>query len=274
MIPRRNIQTISLRVSPIQEKTVEQDYIISWILAGLTYTKINDWLSFKGGTALKKIYIPDYRFSEDIDFTLLNNEINEKDIGDEIIKSFEVVRSDANIPLRLIKDDQAYANTLNYHINYSGPLEAAIDRGSIKLDITLNEKLIYQSKKMPLIREYPEYYDLPYDREVNVYDINEIYLEKLCCLLDPKRKEPRDVYDLWYLRDSKLVDRHLLIEDFIAKATNKGLLWGDMKKSMQNKEKAYSSLWNTRLGNQMTDVPEFNKIYRKLHQYLRDSKYL
>jgi len=75
MIPRRNIQTISLRASPIQEKTVEQDYIISWILAGLTYTKNNDWLSFKGGTALKKIYISNYRFSEDLDFTLLNKQI-------------------------------------------------------------------------------------------------------------------------------------------------------------------------------------------------------
>ncbi len=274
MIPRRNIQKISLTVSPIQEKTVEQDYVISWILTGLTYTKINEWLSFKGGTALKKIYIPNYRFSEDLDFTLLDKEIKGNDIESEFNKSFEVIRDAANIPLRLIKDKQEYKNTLNYHVNYSGPLMAAIDRGVIKLDITLDEKLIYPSKRMPLLKEYAEYDDLPGDRKLNVYDINEIFLEKLCCILDPKRKQPRDVYDLWYLLDSKLVDGRMLIEDYKSKATYKKLNWKDLKKSARQKESAYKSLWGMTLSNQMKGVPEFNETYRKLKQHLRESKYL
>jgi len=185
-----------------------------------------------------------------------------------------VIRSAANIPLQLIKDKQVYINTLNYHVNYSGPLVAAIDRGAIKLDITLDEKLIYPSKRMPLLKEYAEYDDLPSGRELNVYDINEIVLEKLCCILDPKRKQPRDVYDLWYLLNSRLVDGRMLIEDYKSKATYKKLNWEDLKKSVQQKESAYRSLWGTTLSHQMKDVPEFNETYRNLKQYLRNSKYL
>ena len=33
-------------------------------------SELRDKLAFKGGTALKRAYYPDYRFSEDLDFTL------------------------------------------------------------------------------------------------------------------------------------------------------------------------------------------------------------
>jgi predicted nucleotidyltransferase component of viral defense system len=50
--------------------TVEKDYVISWVLYGISmHSKLTKWF-FKGGTCLKKCYFDTYRFSEDLDFTV------------------------------------------------------------------------------------------------------------------------------------------------------------------------------------------------------------
>ena len=47
---------------------LERDYLQSWVLAGITQVPVlRDTLVFKGGTALRKCYFGDYRFSEDLD---------------------------------------------------------------------------------------------------------------------------------------------------------------------------------------------------------------
>ena len=75
MIPQRNLSLLSNRLAKrggrrIPETVLERDYCLSWFLVGLSGTPLNDTLAFKGGTAIKKCYIPDYRFSEDLDFTI------------------------------------------------------------------------------------------------------------------------------------------------------------------------------------------------------------
>ena len=48
----------------------EKDYVILWILYGLSQPDFNPagW-AFKGGTCLRHCYYPGYRFSEDLDFS-------------------------------------------------------------------------------------------------------------------------------------------------------------------------------------------------------------
>jgi len=75
MIPQRDLSLLSNRLARkggrrIPEAVLEKDYCLSWFLVGMSATPLNDILAFKGGTAIKKCYIPDYRFSEDLDFTL------------------------------------------------------------------------------------------------------------------------------------------------------------------------------------------------------------
>jgi hypothetical protein len=51
---------------------VEKDYVIGWVLAGISeHPELADSWIFKGGTCLKKCFLETYRFSEDLDFTLL-----------------------------------------------------------------------------------------------------------------------------------------------------------------------------------------------------------
>lgn len=57
----------------VDPMVIDLDYSLGWFLLG--FSKAEDFagsLRFKGGTCLRKCYFPDYRFSEDLDFTLEN----------------------------------------------------------------------------------------------------------------------------------------------------------------------------------------------------------
>ena len=81
---------------------VEKDYILGWILAGINAHEglAESWI-FKGGTCLKKCYFETYRFSEDLDFTLRNEEhLDEKflqTVFEEVI-AWVTEQSGLNIP--------------------------------------------------------------------------------------------------------------------------------------------------------------------------------
>ena len=56
----------------LREDIIEKDYVISWLLWGIgSHSALRDTWVFKGGTCLKKCYFETYRFSEDLDFTVL-----------------------------------------------------------------------------------------------------------------------------------------------------------------------------------------------------------
>src|SRR3990172_10777680 len=75
MIPQRNISLLSNRLATgkarlIPDSVLERDYCLAWFLSALAQSDLRTILAFKGGTALKRCYFPEYRFSEDLDFTL------------------------------------------------------------------------------------------------------------------------------------------------------------------------------------------------------------
>lgn len=75
MIPQRNLSLLSNRLAQsggrrVAEAVLERDYCLAWFLVGLSRVPVRDALIFKGGTALKRCYFGEYRFSEDLDFTL------------------------------------------------------------------------------------------------------------------------------------------------------------------------------------------------------------
>lgn len=59
----------------LREDVVEKDYVLGWVLWGIAeHPRLGNAWVFKGGTCLKKCYIETYRFSEDLDFTVLPDE--------------------------------------------------------------------------------------------------------------------------------------------------------------------------------------------------------
>jgi predicted nucleotidyltransferase component of viral defense system len=56
----------------LREDVIEKDYILGWLLWVIgSKRQLSDSWAFKGCTCLKKCYLETYRFSEDLDFTVL-----------------------------------------------------------------------------------------------------------------------------------------------------------------------------------------------------------
>lgn len=251
----------------IPVKTIEKDYVLSWILIGIAKSKMREILSFKGGTALKKLYFPNYRFSEDLDFTLLRN-ISIEDLDKMLQEVYPLVLESSNIELAL-KNNEKHPNGYTFFINFSGPLGAHVTKGEIKTDFTINEKLVNQPIIKTLLREYDEYKDIPEGIKLKVYTLDEIFLEKYLSILDRSRNEPRDVYDLWYLVSNKCVEFEHLSADIKEKCIYKSLTSFDIIDALDRKETNYERLWVARLDKHMIDLPYFDKVYRELKRYLR-----
>ena len=56
----------------LRPDVVEKDYVLGWLLISLgSLPELRSLWVFKGGTCVKKCYFETYRFSEDLDFSLL-----------------------------------------------------------------------------------------------------------------------------------------------------------------------------------------------------------
>ena len=72
MIDKQEIMEYASQCN-LSANTIEKDYVLNWLLAGIAFSDaLQDKWIFKGGTCLKKCYFEDYRFSEDLDFTIID----------------------------------------------------------------------------------------------------------------------------------------------------------------------------------------------------------
>jgi hypothetical protein len=209
MKPLRNrIRDAALR-QKIPQLVIEKDYAISYILAGVaSQTMLNETLIFKGGTALKKLFFGDYRFSEDLDFSAKNFSLTSNQLETVLQKAVDET-------CRLISEYGAFNISLERYVErdphpkgqesftirvkfpwYPGPL------CRIKIEITRDEPVLMKPLKQKLIHGYEESLNV----SICCYSLEEIIAEKLRTLLQTHQKlinrgwnrpRARDYYDLW-----------------------------------------------------------------------------
>ena len=184
MIPQRNISLISNTLMSaggrrIPEAVIERDYVLAWFLTGLAGHPLREVLAFKGGTALRRCWFEDYRFSEDLDFTLTRPITLEKILAG-LSEIFATVAADSGLRIAFDREDRhGHQNSHTFYLRYQGPLPAAND---VKVDITINEVLCFPLQDRPIQRTYDSFDDLPEGPTVKVYAIEEIAVEKLLAL--------------------------------------------------------------------------------------------
>ena len=99
MIEPKEINKIAA-TNRVSDKQIEKDYVLSWVLFAISKNGIlNKALVFKGGTVLKKVYFEDYRFSEDLDFTLIDEAVTNEQILAEFNKLFDFIKEEVNIDM-------------------------------------------------------------------------------------------------------------------------------------------------------------------------------
>src|SRR4029077_2683319 len=132
MIPQRNLSLLSNRLAReggrrVSEAVLERDYCLAWFLVGLSRSGPGKALVFKGGTALKRCYFGDYRFSEDLDFTLIE-QASFDDIRAGLEQIYAKVQESSGITFTFDREDREnHANSYTFYLKYTGPLPAGND---------------------------------------------------------------------------------------------------------------------------------------------------
>lgn len=253
MIPQRNISLLANRLAKaggrrIPESVLERDYCLAWFLASLAEDDLQQSLAFKGGTALKRCYFGDYRFSEDLDFTLLAP-MPFEDIRQRLEPVYAAVREGSGIEFAFDREDRhSHANSHTFYLRYVGPLPAG---GSVKVDVTIREQLVYTLEARPVLRAYVEFSDVPDGRVVQAYALAETAAEKVIALADRARNEPRDLYDLWYLVSCEGINLSDLAPAITAKLAFREQAAAGIEEAILKKEARLKALWSARLSNQM-----------------------
>jgi len=262
MIPQAEISKLAFREG-MSDKVIEKDYVITWILLALADSDLKDFFVFKGGTALKKIYFPDYRYSEDLDFTL-RKEIAIDDLLAGLSGSLDRLAKGQGFKFAFPPEKiEKRADSLTAYVDFVGPLQAKLRSRSIKLDFTLSEKLIFQIESKEIHSPYSD----AVLKNFATYSLEEIIVEKLCAIIG--RTEPRDIYDVNYLFGVNDIDFHKIPDAFRDKAEFKGIDPKRLRKSLNDKKDKYERMWETRLEHQIKDLPHLVEVLRELNRALR-----
>ncbi len=279
MIPQSQLSKLSNRLLKEQggrrvpESVLERDYCIAWFLVGLSRTSARNKIIFKGGTALRRCYFENYRFSEDLDFTLVAP-LSFAELKKELDEIYQEIKTASNITFRFSRvDSVSHQNCYTFYLSYEGPLPVATIIKEIKVDITLKEKVFFKPEKIAVLKNGDEFFDLPANEKILIYSLNEIAAEKTVALLDRARTEPRDLYDLWYLcNETNSVDLTFCIDAIHAKLAHRNKKLADVCNEFDKKEARLKKTWGTRLSAQMANLPEFDRVYRAVKRIFRQAK--
>ena len=190
-------------------EVLERDYLLSWVLAGIAQVPVlRDTLVFKGGTALRKCYFGDYRFSEDLDFSARK----EVPTGEELER---LIGESCKAAVRLLDEYASVEIICERYMErepHPGGQEAFTVRAKfpwhrhpltrVRIEVTVDESILRPPESRRIIHEYGE----PLQAEILVYSLEEIVAEKLRALLQHaallktrgwSRSRARDYYDLW-----------------------------------------------------------------------------
>jgi predicted nucleotidyltransferase component of viral defense system len=268
MIRPQEITRIANREG-VRLQQIEKDYIISRVLWGVyNHGTLKDALIFKGGTCIKKVYIKDYRFSEDIDFTVdpsLEQTLSDEELYNAFSEVFNNIKMDANLDLSIPEDSKEVheSGSIKFFIDYIGPLGGKSDH--IKTDIGKGEKLEFDVEKRPI---HVEYSDLEAeDITITSYSLEEIVIEKMVALMG--RTIPRDLYDFEYLTANEGIELRDVFIEFQRKAEHKGHDPKEFVQKVTAKEKIFEKAWTDSLSHQIKDLQKFKDVWRDFNKQLR-----
>lgn len=264
MIHLSEIENFSSKLGVLKE-TVEKDYCITWLLIALSsLKKESEDIIFYGGTAIKKIYFPDYRFSEDLDFIGLGGLKTDR-ILNLWERLYAVIKDKANINFSTERETVERQETrLQFFIVYDGFPELEGLNKRVKVDFAFDFQLF---QKPVLKRLYCGYSDMKgLISKLSTYTLEAIVTDKISTILNTTRTEPRDLYDLWFLLKNCNLKIDIIKSNFESKL-GYALDWTIVTPHLHNI--IYKERWLSRLSRQVANPPDFDKVSKEIEQNLK-----
>lgn len=270
MIPKQEILSIA-ETTGLPPTTVEKDYVLSWVLYGISKnTHLAQWV-FKGGTCLKKCYFDTYRFSEDLDFTVPKGALyHQGGIVTALKEIAAIVYDETGIRIEQEEAKESFnkkgSKTFEAKVSYVGPLnfERARSNPRIKFDITDDEILVEEPDHREVFHPYR---DAPNPRtRIFCYSIHEILAEKTRAMFE-RAGRARDLYDVIHI--TRNFREHIQIEKARAclekKFTFKSLPEPSVQLLMENIDLALlKANWEGQLKHQLSRLIAVEHYYNAL----------
>lgn len=246
MIKKEIIDFIVRKKGIKNVELLEKDLLLTQLLYYLTKEKtFFDNYAFKGGTCLIKCYLGYYRFSEDLDFTYINqNDFKDKSQTkirelisskiDNLAEILERISKILGLRFKAEKENKEYFQYgggnafVTFKLWYQS--EVAGRETFIKVQINHIEKLDYSVKDIqakPLIsNDMKEEFALrfPEDAEIfskpltiKAYDLKEVIIEKIRAILTRRGVKPRDFIDVYKITKAEDIKLQTIINKVIDK---------------------------------------------------------
>lgn len=251
----------------LREDVVEKDYALGWVLWGIGSDPVlaNAWV-FKGGTCLKKCYVETYRFSEDLDFTVLpGGPTDVAAVVEALQRMLARVQEASGIDFSLrtpVVRSRPAGSSQEGRIYFRGP-RAAPEAASIKIDLSIGEVVARPPVLRVISHPYPD--SLPGPAVVRSYSFEEVFAEKLRAM--GERGRPRDLYDIVNLYWRQDFRRHaeLVRSTLDEKCRTKGVPVPTLASVTAADTRAeLESEWQNMLGHQLLALPPFEQFWGEL----------
>lgn len=259
----------------LQPRVVEKDYVLGWVLAGIARDEelSRAWL-FKGGTCLKKCFFETYRFSEDLDFTVMEPAQLDRDF---LIGRFKILATwlyditGIELPAELVRFDVYDLKTGGRagegRVAYRGPIAPrGGDLPRIKLDLTADEHIVLPSVIRPVMHAYS---DTPADGiTARCYAFEELFGEKVRALA--QRARPRDLYDVINLfRHGDFRNAAAVIRDIVTQKCSFKKIPFPTFEALAPAHPELVGEWGNMLGHQLPLLPSVEMFWDALPEFFR-----
>jgi predicted nucleotidyltransferase component of viral defense system len=191
LLNKPQLQIINRRNLRYPLDVAEKDYFLALVSKILFESALKDRLVFKGGTAIHHVYLPQMRFSEDLDFTALSP-----------LTLPELASVFAPHDFLELKEHHVSVYTIKVNrLKYTGPLGMP---NSLKIEIDIAQNVVLPARN----KEYQNFYGV--SAKVNVMDLREVLAEKIRAASD--RARYRDFYDIAMILQHHRVDRGEILD--------------------------------------------------------------
>lgn len=234
----------------VQQDHVERDYVLNHVLAQLS-TSLGS-LVFRGGTALARIYWPDFRLSEDLDFITPG-------LGEDIEglerRAVRGASETTGIELRLEfgppRGDRSHS-TVGWITDWGSA-------GSLLIDVVRGESPALGAETHDLVLAYS---DLADDQTIFVLSLADILGSKWGML--DERDEPRDLFDVWFA----LTQAGVTFEE-LAVGHRARYGYAPIPTFLTRAERLRQP-WHDRLAYQMKELPAFDEVVHDLRSIVEE----
>ncbi len=243
MIGPREVQRRASRLG-LRAEDIERDYILNHVLAAVAGEP--EGLIFRGGTALARVYWPDFRLSEDIDF-----------ITDASVEAIERVLTRA---AQTAGEASGLALQLEFHPPRGGWSRSLIkwpdeppdrDRELI-IDVNRNERAYLPVETERITLPYQDLSGL--EAVIPTVALAEILGNKWFMIDDAERREPRDLFDIW----AGLCQFNVPFEE--VRRGHKAKYGWFPQRLQPERVRRLATAWEDRLAHQVGKLPSIDRV--------------